>query len=149
MPWPDGTNEHNRFVTMSRMAEISPVHLALARTEEALELMSPKLDNLGTDDVRGAGPWDRHQSPEPRAFETIGYIAATYSNELTFPSFVEYLGRIEAASKIMADVYASNRNAPLSQLLPVGKLMKIARLGRNHRSMKCRITVPNPVTSTV
>ena len=36
MPWPDGTNEHEWFATMSRIAEISPLNLALAHTAEAL-----------------------------------------------------------------------------------------------------------------
>ena len=58
------------------------------------------------------------QSPETRAFGGIKYTAATYSDEFTLPSFVDYLDRIEEASENMADVYASNQNAPLSQMLP-------------------------------
>ena len=66
-----------------------------------------------------AAPGRREQSLQrSRAFEAIGYTAATYSDKLTFPSCTEYLGRIKEASKIMADVYAANQNAPLSRLLP-------------------------------
>ena len=84
---------------------------------EAVQLMSPELDNLGPDNIRRAGPWDRQHSPETCGFEPVGYTTATFSDGLTLASFVDYLGRIEKASEFMADMYASNQNAPLGQLL--------------------------------